>query len=100
MPSVRARVVDPSTDNMLRITNDGRKLALDIMECVLMTTEIAEHISSMHSLPKVLFVDVRSHFVLSPLFQKPSCHVPQGLLHRARLICKAFRRCGMAEAAV
>ena len=26
---VRARVVDPSTDNMLRITNDGRKLALD-----------------------------------------------------------------------
>ena len=30
-----------------------------IMECVLMTTEIAEHISSMHSLPKVLFVDGR-----------------------------------------
>ena len=27
---VRARVVDPSTDNMLRITNDGRKLALDM----------------------------------------------------------------------
>ena len=28
---VRARAVDPSTDNMLRITNDGRKLALDIV---------------------------------------------------------------------
>ncbi len=27
---VRARMVDPSTDNMLRITNDGRKLALDM----------------------------------------------------------------------
>ena len=27
---VRARVIDPSTDNMLRITNDGRKLALDM----------------------------------------------------------------------
>ena len=27
---VRARLVDPSTDNMLRITNDGRKLALDM----------------------------------------------------------------------
>ena len=27
-----------------------------IMECVLMTTEIAEHISSMHSLPKVLLL--------------------------------------------
>ena len=26
---VRARMVNPSTDNMLRITNDGRKLALD-----------------------------------------------------------------------
>ncbi len=26
---VRARVVDPSVDNMLKITNDGRKLALD-----------------------------------------------------------------------
>lgn len=71
-----------------------------IMECVLMTTKIAEHISSMHSLPKVLFVDVRSHFVLSPLLQKPGCHVPQSLLHRARLICKAFRRNSMAEAAV
>ena len=71
-----------------------------IMECVLMTTEIAEHISSMHSLPKVLFVDVRSHFVRSPLPQKPGCHVPQGLLQRARLICKAFRRSSMAEAAV
>ena len=71
-----------------------------IMECVLMTTEIAEHISSMHSLPKVLFVDVRSHFVLFPLLQKPGCHVPQSLLHRARLICKAFRRNSMAEATV
>ena len=68
-----------------------------IMECVLMTTEIAEHISSMHSLPKVLFIDVRSHFVLSPLLQKPGCHVPQSLLHRARLIGKAVRCCGMAE---
>ena len=68
-----------------------------IMECVLMTTEIAEHISSMHSLPKVLFVDVRSHFVLFPLFQKPGCHVQQSLLRRARLIGKAFRCCGMAE---
>ena len=73
---------------------------LNIMECVLMATEIAEHISSMRSLPKVLFVDMRSHFVLSPLLQKPGCHVPQGLLHRARLICKAFRRSSMAEAAV
>ena len=68
-----------------------------IMGCVLMATEIAEHISSMRSLPKVLFVDVRSHFVLFPLLQKPGCHIPQGLLHRARLICKAFRCCGMAE---
>ena len=58
------------------------------------------HISSMHSLPKVLFVDVRSHFVLSPLLQKPGCHVPQSLLHRARLICKALRCSRMAEAAV
>lgn len=73
---------------------------LNIMECVLMTTEIAEHISSMRSLPKVLFVDMRSHFVLSPLLQKPGCHVPQSLLHGARLICKAFRRSSMAEAAV
>lgn len=71
-----------------------------IMECVLMTTEIAEHISSMHSLPKVLFVDVRSHFVRSPLPQKPGCHVLQGILHRARMIRKAFRRSSMAEAAV
>ena len=55
---------------------------------------------SMRSLPKVLFVDVRSHFVLSPLLQKPGCHVPQSLLHRARLICKAFRRNSMAEATV
>ena len=60
-----------------------------IIECVLMTTEIAEHISSMHSLPKVLFVDVRSHFVLSPLLQKPGCHVPQSILHRARIIALA-----------
>ena len=82
-----------------RVFNPFIKL-YHIMECVLMTTEIAEHISSMHSLPKVLFVDVRSHFVLSHLLQKPSCHVPQGLLHRARLICKAFRRSSMAEAAV
>ena len=71
-----------------------------IMGCVLMATEIAEHISSMRSLPKVLFVDMRSHFVLSPLLQKPGCHVPQSLLHRARLICKAFRRSSMVEAAV
>lgn len=71
-----------------------------IMECVLMATEIAEHISSMRSLPKALFIDVRSHLVLSPLLQKPGCHVPQGLLHRARLICKALRRSSMAEAAV
>ena len=68
-----------------------------IMECVLMTTEIAEHISSMRGLPKVLFVDVRSHFVLSPLLQKPGCHVPQSILHRTRMICKAFRCCGMTE---
>lgn len=68
-----------------------------IMECVLMTTEIAEHISSMHSLPKVLFVDVRSHFALSFLLQKPGCHVQQSLLRRARLIGKAVRCCGMAE---
>ena len=27
--SVRNRAVDPSIDNMLKITNDGRKLALD-----------------------------------------------------------------------
>lgn len=71
-----------------------------IMEWVLLATGIAGHISSMRSLPKVLFVDVRSHFVLSPLLQKPGCHVPQSLLHRARLICKAFRRSSMAEATV
>ena len=27
--SVRNKMVDPSKDNMLKITNDGRKLALD-----------------------------------------------------------------------
>ena len=68
-----------------------------IMECVLMTTEIAEHINSMRSLPKVLFVEVGSHLVLFPLLQKPGCHVPQGILHRARMICKAFRRSRMTE---
>ena len=36
----------------------------------------------------------------SLLIQKPGCHIPQGLLNRARLICKAFRRSSMAEAAV
>lgn len=35
-----------------------------IMEWVLLATGIAGHISSVCSLPKVLFVDVRSHFVL------------------------------------
>ena len=54
-------------------------------------------IHSTHSLPKVLSVDRGSR---SFLIQKPGCHVPQGLLHGARLICKAFRCCGMAEAAV
>ena len=54
-------------------------------------------ISIAHSLPKVLSVDRGSR---SFLIQKPDCHVPQGLLHGARLICKAFRCCGMAEAAV
>ena len=58
---------------------------------------IAEHIHSTRSLPKVLSVDRGSR---SLLIQKPGCHVPQGLLHGARLICKAFRCCGMAEAAV
>lgn len=67
------------------------------IECVLMATGIAEHIHSTRSLPKVLSVDRGSR---SFLIQKPGCHVPQGLLHGARLICKAFRRCGMAEAAV
>ena len=71
-----------------------------IMEWVLLATGIAGHISSVCSLPKVLFVDVRLHFVLFPLLQKPGCHIPQGLLDRARLICKAFRCCGMAEATV
>lgn len=47
-----------------------------IMEWVLLATGIAGHISSMRSLPKVLFVDVRSHFVLFPLLQKPGCHIP------------------------
>ena len=65
-----------------------------------MTTEIAKHISSMCSLSKVLFVEVRSHFVRSPLPQKPGCHVLQSILHRARMIRKAFRRSSMAEAAV
>ena len=68
-----------------------------IMEWVLLATGIAGHISSVCSLPKVLFVDVRSHFVLFSLLQKPGCHIPQGLLHRARLICKAFRRSSMTE---
>ena len=54
-------------------------------------------ISIARSLPKVLSVDRGSR---SFLIQKPGCHVPQGLLHGARLICKAFRCCGMAEAAV
>ena len=76
----------------------GSTLLLNyIMEWVLLATGIAGHISSVCNLPKVLFVDVRSHFVLFPLLQKPGCHIPQGLLHRARLICKAFRCCGMAE---
>ena len=58
---------------------------------------IAEHIHSTRSLSKVLSVDRGSR---SFLIQKPGCHVPQGLLHGAWLICKAFRCCGMAEAAV
>ena len=69
-------------------------------DSLLMAAEIAEYISNMRSLLKVLFVEVRSHFVLFPLLQKPGCHVLQGLLQRARLICKAFRRSSMAEAAV
>ena len=68
-----------------------------IMEYMLMATGIAEHIHSTRSLPKVLLVDSGS---LSLLIQKPGCHVPQSLLHGARLIRKAFRCCGMAEAAV
>lgn len=32
---------------------------------------------------------MRSHFVLSPLLQKPGCHVPQSILHRARMIALA-----------
>ena len=59
--------------------------------------DIQVHISIARSLPKVLSVDRGSR---SFLIQKPGCHVPQGLLHGARLICKAFRCCGMAEAAV
>ena len=66
----------------------------------MMAAEIAEYISNMCSLLKVLFVDVRSHFVRSPLPQKPGCHVLQSILHRARMIRKAFRRSSMAEAAV
>ena len=62
-----------------------------------MTTEIAEYISNIRSLLKVLFVEVRSHFVRSPLPQKPGCHVLQSILQRARLICKAFRRSSMTE---
>ena len=46
-----------------------------IMECVLMTTEIAEHISSMHSLPKVLLGEV----TLRPFSSAP----------KARLSCPA-----------
>mgnify|MGYP000759454937 CR=1 FL=1 len=80
------------------IFHKGSTLLLNyIMEWVLLATGIAGHISSMRSLPKVLFVDVRSRFVLFSLLQKPGCHIPQGLLDRARLICKAFRCCGMAE---
>jgi len=48
-----------------------------IMECVLMTTEIAEHISSMRSLPKVLFVEVGVTF--NPFSSAP----------KARLSCPA-----------
>ena len=33
----------------------------------------------------------------SLLIQKPGCHILQGLLNRARLICKAFRRSSMTE---
>ena len=68
-----------------------------IMECVLMTTEIAEHIHSMRSLPKVPLADRGSHIALSLLIQEPGCHVPQNILHRARMIGKAFRCCGMTE---
>ena len=32
---------------------------------------------------------MRSHFVLSPLLQKPGCHVPQSILHQARIIALA-----------
>ena len=63
----------------------------------MMAAEIAEYISNMCSLLKVLFVDVRSHFVRSPLPQKPGCHVLQSILHRARMIRKAFRCCSMTE---
>ena len=66
-------------------------------DSLLMAAEIAEYISNIRSLLKVLFVEVRSHLVLFPLPQKPGCHVLQSILHRARMIRKAFRCCGMTE---
>lgn len=68
-----------------------------IMEWVLLATGIAGHISSVCNLPEAFLADSRSHIAPSLLIQKPGCHIPQGLLDRARLICKAFRCCGMAE---
>ena len=63
----------------------------------MMAAKIAEYISNIRSLLKVLFVEVRSHSVRSPLLQKPGCHVLQSILHRTRMIRKAFRCCGMTE---
>ena len=68
-----------------------------IMEWVLLATEIAGLINSMCSLLEMLLTDSGSHVVPSLLIQKPGCHIPQGLLNRARLICKAFRRSSMTE---
>ena len=38
-----------------------------------------------------------SSFTLFLPLHKPDRHIPQSLLHWARLICKTFRCCGMTE---
>ena len=58
---------------------------------------IAGHINSVCNLPEALLADSGAHIAPSLLIQKPGCHIPQGLLNRARLVCKAFRRSSMTE---
>lgn len=59
---IRAGGVDPHVDNMLRITNDGRKLALDIIDvCTRMTGSDAVLLGQYRGFSMVLAYDGRSN---------------------------------------